>query len=461
MVNLVGNAVKFTDKGKISVIYTVEDESETHLQIHFVVEDEGIGIPKDKQDMIFAAFSQADGSAIRRHGGTGLGLAISNQLVRLMGGEGIMLKSSAGKGSKFFFSLNLSKGSRLDEEKEKRSAPTRPEMGKLYKILLAEDNPLNIKLASILLTRQGHTVRVAENGKLAVERVKRENFDVILMDVHMPVMDGLTATREIRKWESDHSTTQPLNHLPIIAMTASAMKGDKERCLEAGMNGYISKPIKIKEVGRLIEEVIYRSKMGRLLEEVIYRSKTGVKIKILVAEDEGLIRKIYDNGLHKDVFERRIVSNGKDAMKVYKEWNPDIIVLDFNMPIMNGYSVLKEIREKSKDKDTTIIMVTSLSFKDYVMSCIKLGIQGYIVKPIKVGKVGERVLEYYQKANPLEGKAALDKLRDFRKREKEAGKERAKKAQKDKNKAERKEPEEKSGEKPQRKRVLTKRKNLR
>jgi len=260
MVNLVGNAVKFTDKGKIGVICKVEDESETHLQIQFVVTDEGIGIPEDKQDMIFAAFSQADGSAIRRHGGTGLGLSISNQLVKLMGGERIMLKSSPGKGSKFFFSLNFPKGSRLDEKKEERPAPTRPETGKLYKILLAEDNPMNIKLASILLTRQGHTVRVAENGKLAVERVKRENFDVILMDVHMPVMDGLTATREIRKWEAE---SQRATRIPIMAMTASAMKGDRERCFAAGMNEYITKPIKIKEVGRLLEEVICQSKGSR------------------------------------------------------------------------------------------------------------------------------------------------------------------------------------------------------
>jgi signal transduction histidine kinase/ActR/RegA family two-component response regulator len=257
LVNLVGNAVKFTDKGKISIIYTVEDEGETHLQIQFVVEDEGIGIPEDKQDMIFFAFSQVDGSAIRRYGGTGLGLTISNQLVKLMGGERIFLKSSPGKGSTFFFSLNFPKGSRLDEKKEERPAFARPETGKFYKILLVEDNPLNIKLASKLLTRRGHTVVVAENGELAVERVKRGNFDVILMDVQMPVMDGLTATGEIRKWEVG---CQRATRVPIIAMTASAMKGDKERCFEAGMNGYITKPIKIKEVGRLIEEVICQSK---------------------------------------------------------------------------------------------------------------------------------------------------------------------------------------------------------
>ncbi len=257
LLNLVGNAAKFTDKGKITIAYTVEDESETHLQIQFVVEDEGIGIPVDKQDMIFSAFSQANGSAIRRHGGTGLGLTISNQLVRLMGGERMMLKNSPGKGSTFFFSLNFPKGSRLDEKKEEIPAYTGPERRKLYKVLLVEDNPLNIKLASILLTKQGHTVVVAENGQLAVEKVKKEDLDVILMDVQMPVMDGLTATREIREWEVESQRATPI---PIIAMTASAMKGDRERCLEAGMNGYITKPIKIKEVGKHMTDVINQSK---------------------------------------------------------------------------------------------------------------------------------------------------------------------------------------------------------
>lgn len=173
------------------------------------------------------------------------------------------------------------------------------------------------------------------------------------------------------------------------------------------------------------------------------------KIKILIAEDEGLIQKLYDNGLHEDVFEKRIVSNGTDVMKAYNEWSPDVILLDVKMPSMSGYSVLKEIREKNKDKDTAIIMATSLSSEDDIMACIKLGIQGYMVKPIKVGEVGEKVLGYYQKVDPLKGKAALEELRALRKEDEEARRERAEKAQKDKDEAESKEAEDKSEEKPQ------------
>ena len=176
------------------------------------------------------------------------------------------------------------------------------------------------------------------------------------------------------------------------------------------------------------------------------------KIRILVAEDEGLIQKLYDNGLHKDVFETRIVSNGEEALKVYNEWSPDAIILDIKMPIMSGYSVLREIREKNKDKDTAIIMATSLSARDDVISCGKIGIQGYIIKPIKVGEVGEKVLGYYQKANPLKGRAALDKLREVGKREREARIVNGKKAQNDESGADSKESEERSEERPQRER---------
>lgn len=170
------------------------------------------------------------------------------------------------------------------------------------------------------------------------------------------------------------------------------------------------------------------------------------KIKILVAEDVRLIQKIYESGLLQDVFETRIVSNGKNAMKVYSAWNPDIILLDVRMPEMTGYSVLKEIREKNEDNSTTIIMATVLSYEDDIEACINLGIQGYIVKPIKVGEIGEKILKYYRKVNPEKARAALDELREARKREKEIKKERAEKAQKDTADVKNKETEEKTAE---------------
>lgn len=400
LVNLIGNAIKFTEKGKVVLeckrIYEKEDDSAKGQTLLFSVRDTGMGIPEDKQEMIFESFTQADGGTTRKYGGTGLGLSISSQLVKMMGGR-LHLKSPPDgqtNGSEFYFSIYLSlsevpsglarnevadikdlrilivddikknlklikdhlsfiktpplvassgkeclsllksiaekgkpdidlilldiqmpgmdgfdtareirrrkfkvpiilltsSGKRGDAKRCKKLAISgylsRPierfhlidtislvtakgkegeepvtryqvqEMKRRYKILLVEDTPQNIKLVTKLLTPLGHTVVVAENGKLAVDAVKMENFDVVLMDVQMPVMDGLEATKEIRKWESENNHQSSIQRVPIVAMTAGAIKGDKEKCLEAGMDGYISKPIKIKEIMPAIQSII-------------------------------------------------------------------------------------------------------------------------------------------------------------------------------------------------------------
>ena len=405
LVNLIGNAIKFTQKGKVVLeckrIYEKEDDSAKGQTLLFSVKDTGIGIPEDKQEMIFESFTQADGGTTRKYGGTGLGLSISSQLVKMMGGR-LHLKSPPDgqtNGSEFYFSISLSlsevpsglarnevadikdlrilivddikenlklikdhlsfietpplvassgkecfsllksiaekgkpdidlilldiqmpgmdgfdtareirrrkfkvpiilltsSGKRGDAKRCKELAISgylsRPierfhlidtiflvtakgkeakegewpvtryqveEMKRRYKILLVEDTPLNIKLITKLLTPLGHTVVVAENGRLGVDAVKRESFDAVLMDVQMPVMDGLEATKEIRKWESGNNHQSSIQRVPIVAMTAGAMKGDKKKCLDAGMDGYISKPIKIKEIMPAIQSIIER-----------------------------------------------------------------------------------------------------------------------------------------------------------------------------------------------------------
>jgi signal transduction histidine kinase/DNA-binding NarL/FixJ family response regulator len=255
LVNLMDNAIKFTEKGKVVLeckrISEKEDDSAKGQTLLFSVSDTGIGIPKDKQEIIFESFRQADSATTKKYGGTGLGISISSQLVGMMGGE-LHLKSPPDgqtSGSEFYFSISLAmeKGKEVKEGEEPVSRYQVQEIERRYKILLVEDTHLNIKLVTKLLTKLGHTIVVAENGKLAVDAVKRENFDAVLMDIQMPVMDGLEATREIRSNGYD---------VPIIAMTAYAVKGDKEKCLEAGMDGYISRPIKIKEIMPAIQSII-------------------------------------------------------------------------------------------------------------------------------------------------------------------------------------------------------------
>ena len=240
LVNLVGNAIKFTEEGSVVVRVGLESATETEVKLRFAVADTGVGIAHDKHQLIFDPFRQVDGSSTRRYVGTGLGLTISARLVELMGGA-IELTSEIGKGSTFFFVLPFPLAAREARiAVETPAAPTiaageaRPGL----RILVAEDNLVNQKLVGTLLRKDGHDVTIVGNGKAALEAVLKNEYDIVLMDVQMPMMDGLEATATIRRMEKELG-----KHTPIVAMTAHAMKGDRENCLAAGMDDYVTKPI--------------------------------------------------------------------------------------------------------------------------------------------------------------------------------------------------------------------------
>lgn len=246
--NLAGNAIKFTERGEVVVSVRVESQDGEEVQLEFSVRDTGIGIPRDDLDRIFKPFAQADVSTARRFGGTGLGLSISANLVAMMGGR-IWAESEPGQGSTFFFTVRLPLAEELPSEQEPSfDIPSAPSA--VLRILLVEDNPANQKLATYILKERGHTVEVAGNGQQALRMTQDNRYDVILMDVQMPGMDGLETTAAIRARESGQ------NRMPIIAMTARAMQGDRERCLKQGMDGYLCKPIEAREMISLIEGVV-------------------------------------------------------------------------------------------------------------------------------------------------------------------------------------------------------------
>jgi len=251
LLNLLGNAVKFTREGEIRVQVEVIQAFEDALELHVQVADTGIGIPPSAQTGIFLPFAQADGSHARRFGGTGLGLTITRQLVELMGGV-IWVKSEPGQGSVFHFVVPMQR----DLEAVAQAAapvpdlPAAPEAAPVsLRILLAEDHPVNQKLAMRLLAREGHQVTLAVHGQDAVDHWEKEPFDLILMDVQMPEMDGLQATARIRELERGTG-----RHMFIVAVTANAMKGDEEACLKAGMDGYISKPIQHDQLRAILAQ---------------------------------------------------------------------------------------------------------------------------------------------------------------------------------------------------------------
>jgi len=264
-INLLGNAVKFTEEGEIRIKVEVAGQNGSKIKIVSSIEDTGIGIPADKLSELFKPFSQVDGSEGKKFGGTGLGLVICKEFLNLMEGD-IKVESEENVGTKFTFhfyvepALSNILGKKQSVDKEHQSAAldnlgdqldkSLVEQRKKYKILLAEDNLINQKVAIRTLTSFGYQVDAVLNGEQAVSEHKSKNYDLILMDIQMPEVDGYTATKMIRKLDA------PLNSVPIIALTAHALLGDKEKCLVAGMNDYISKPVVAKEIVQIIDKYL-------------------------------------------------------------------------------------------------------------------------------------------------------------------------------------------------------------
>ncbi|WP_153132722.1 ATP-binding protein [Dechloromonas hortensis] len=253
MVNLLENAIKFTEQGEIKVGVALLSDAAAAPMLHFSVRDSGIGIPPERIEQIFEAFTQVDSSTTRKYGGTGLGLTITRRLVELMGGR-LEVDSQPGIGSCFHFTLPClldAADQAIPEAGQDRPhqptgglASTAPAANAGPAILLVEDNPVNQKLAKVLLERRGYQVTIAENGQQALAAIAGQAFEIVLMDMQMPVMGGVEATQRIRQRE----TEQGLPRLPIVAMTANAMQGDRETCLAAGMDDYLTKPIKAADL---------------------------------------------------------------------------------------------------------------------------------------------------------------------------------------------------------------------
>lgn len=249
LMNLVSNAVKFTNQGGVYLVADLVGSKDNTLTLEFTVKDTGIGISAEKMDRLFKPFSQLDSSMTRKYGGTGLGLAICKSLVQLMGGE-IKVDSSEEKGASFVFTIQVQKL----EEDDRQSVTEQPdddfdaEENRIPRILVVDDHPINRKLMVSMLEKVGFKPELAEDGSQAVNMAERVRYDMIFMDLQMPVMDGLEATRLIRK------IRRPGPETVIVAMTANVMDGIQARCLEAGMNEYISKPVKIHSIKQVLSQ---------------------------------------------------------------------------------------------------------------------------------------------------------------------------------------------------------------
>ncbi|NLN66523.1 MAG: response regulator [Clostridiaceae bacterium] len=289
--NLLGNAVKFTDAGEIALFASIKDSTDEYLELEFQISDTGVGIESDDVEKIFDTFSQADNSITRKYGGSGLGLAITRQLVNMMGGS-IWVESAIGEGSTFYFTVKMGTGSAVTSTKHDIEAIAKPKHP--LKILLAEDDEINQLVITRMLKEAGHFVETANNGVEALQAINKKSYDVVLMDIQMPEMDGIEAVERIRKDERGKES-----QIPIIALTAHALQGDREKYLSVGMDDYISKPVQMNRLLETIEKTMEKTKVKKhnsILGEGEYdRDGDNLTSSELKIEHKENVKKIIDS----------------------------------------------------------------------------------------------------------------------------------------------------------------------
>ena len=391
LVNLAGNAVKFTDHGEIGIMVEIAEDLGERIKIRFFVKDTGIGIPEEKQAVIFESFIQADGSTTRKYGGTGLGTSISKQLAELMEGE-IGIDSKAGKGSTFWFTAVLTKQKGemggLGEEKE-------VSLGDL-KTLIVDDNQTNrFILTEHLKSWDCRTVE-ASGAREAINILKEsllteDPFNLILTDFQMPEISGFDLAREVRGIDA-------LKDIPIIVLTSVGKRGNGKSSREIGINGYLTKPIRRNELRRAIELVMGLSvddgkqTCQRPATKHTIAEEYRKKFRILMAEDYPTNQEVAMMLLNAAGYRVDLAENGRQAVEAYKQKDYDLILMDIEMPVMDGYTATSEIRahEAKTTADSSqnvhgipIIAMTGHALKSIREKCLKAGMNDYITKPLR------------------------------------------------------------------------------
>ena len=390
LANLVGNAIKFTDRGEIVVTVSQEQSTEDTHHLHFEVSDTGIGIPGDKQALIFEAFSQADGSTTRKYGGTGLGLSIAQQLVKMMKGR-LWLDSESGLGSRFHFTAVFGEGTETPEI----AIPSLSLKG--LRVLVVDDNATNRRILEEVLTHWGAAPILASGGMEALARIKRaeeggEPVQLALLDVNMPEMDGFMLAERMR---DESSASSPA----ILMLSSSDHSNAVERCRELSLSAYIVKPITQTDlyVAMLNAlESVPRAEPARPKAAVV--SADSRKLRVLLAEDNPVNQKLAMHLLEAAGHTVWLAPNGARAVELHRSEPFDLICMDLQMPVMGGLEATQLIRqlEEARGTKTPIIALTAHAMQGDRQRCLEAGMDGYVSKPIRREELRdeiERVLE--------------------------------------------------------------------
>jgi signal transduction histidine kinase/CheY-like chemotaxis protein len=393
--NLVGNAIKFTDKGEVALKVQVQSEDGQDRLLHFTVSDTGIGIADEKRDLIFAPFAQADSSTTRKYGGTGLGLTISTRLVAKMGGT-LWVESELGRGSQFQFTAHM-KAADAKKIKVGRVAP--PEILRGVKVLIVDDNRTNRRILEGMLSRWEMKALSVESGEEALAQLSaaRESgapYGLILTDMHMPKMDGFTLIERIRQRPELPAAT-------IMMLTSAGHRGDAARCEQLGVSAYLLKPIQQSELREAIARVLGAHEQTGAIPLITRYSLQDARdpmssLRVLLAEDNPVNQLLATRLLEKRGHRVVLASNGREALAELAKESYDLILMDVQMPEIDGIEATIAIREKEKSsgKHQPVIALTALAMKGDQERCLEAGMDDYLSKPIRPQELDD-ILEKY------------------------------------------------------------------
>jgi len=387
LVNLTGNAVKFTEKGETVIRAEVAEESADQVKIRFEISDTGIGIPKERQAMIFKRFTQTDSSTTRKFGGTGLGLAISQQLVAMMDGE-IGLESEPGQGSTFWFTAVFKK----QHEPPPDPLTTSADLSGLH-ILGVDDNVTNRTILTKMLSSFGCRIQVVPNGTDALPALRAghkagDPFQLVLLDMQMPIMDGEDTLRAIKN--------DPLaKDVHVVILTSMGQRGDAARLHEIGCAGYLLKPVKHKQLFDALCAILGQKQSeqpGKLITRHILAEQNRRNLRILLAEDNPINQKLAVTLLTKAGYPIDTVTNGLQAVEVLRTKKYNLVLMDVQMPEMDGLAATKRIREMEDDKQhTPIIAMTAHTMIGDRERCLAAGMDDYVSKPLNSRELFEKI----------------------------------------------------------------------
>jgi PAS domain S-box-containing protein len=390
VVNLAGNALKFTDRGEVSIRVSLDHETDTHATLRFVFRDTGIGIPADRLGMLFSAFTQVDGSTTRKYGGSGLGLAISKQLVGLMGGT-IEVESEEGKGSIFRFTVTLAK----QPEKPADISDKRPEIVGLH-VLVVDDHATNRLLVTTLLRSWGCRPAEAVDGEAAMamllDAARREDpFQIAVIDLQMPGMDGEKLGRTIKANSETRETC-------LILMSSLGLRGDAARVEQAGFSGYLTKPLRQSQLRGALSLVMGReaSADDNIRRPIVTKHTVAESerrsVAILLAEDNPINQKVAQAILNKLGYRADVVADGVEAVEALSRIPYDLVLMDCQMPEMDGLEATRRIRDATSgalDPHVPIIAMTANAMQGDRERCMNAGMDDYLSKPVQPGELAE------------------------------------------------------------------------